>query len=57
MIRKVRTLLYDNGFTIDGARRQLAQESASSTSNQPQSELEPVLESLESILKDLEEVS
>ena len=57
MIRKVRTLLYDNGFTIDGARRQLAQESTSSTSNQPQSELQPVLESLESILKDLEEVS
>jgi DNA-binding transcriptional MerR regulator len=55
MIRKIRHLLYDRGYTINGARQQLAEEKAKAVSaNIPLTvhaaikELEDLLESLES---------
>ena len=61
LIRKVRALLYDQGFTIEGARRQLSQVddsseaelSVESHSSQPMGEF--ILE-LEGIVKELEAV-
>jgi DNA-binding transcriptional MerR regulator len=53
IIRKIRSLLYEQGFTIDGARRQLSQSDKKSTVS-PKLSVAPVLESLHKILKDLE---
>ena len=61
LIRKVRALLYDQGFTIEGARRQLSQvedASDSEQSREPRSAQpmgEFILE-LEGIVKELEAV-
>ena len=58
LIRKVRTLLYDQGFTIDGARRQLSQPAEKDpTLDQPsktQGVVLTVLDQLEEIVKELE---
>ena len=58
LIRKVRTLLYDQGFTIDGARRQLSQPADKDpTIDQPskaQGVVLTVLDQLEEIVKELE---
>ena len=58
LIRKVRTLLYDQGFTIDGARRQLSQSAEKDpTLDQPskaQGVVLTVLDQLEEIVKELE---
>ena len=58
LIRKVRTLLYDQGFTIDGARRQLSQPAEKDpTSDQPskaQGVVLTVIDQLEEIVKELE---
>ena len=60
LIRKVRTLLYDQGFTIDGARRQLSQPADKSpTPDHPskaQGMVLTVLDQLEEIVKELETV-
>ena len=60
LIRKVRQLLYDQGFTIEGARRQLSQPEEpvlpESSSVQSDTSMSTFIEELEGIVKELETV-
>jgi len=49
-IRQIRTLLYEQGFTIGGARMQMSNESPSSDSNQFTQLVEQMISELEMLL-------
>jgi DNA-binding transcriptional MerR regulator len=49
-IRQIRTLLYDQGFTIGGARMQMSNESPSNDSNQFTQLVEQMISELEQLL-------
>ena len=51
MIRQIRSLLYDQGFTIDGARQYLAGGTAKDDSNQSKQIIRQMLTELEEILQ------
>ena len=53
MVRLIRSLLYEQGFTIDGARKRLKQLSRAGggAGNDPASELTAIRQELESILE------
>ena len=53
LIRKIRELLYDQGFTISGARNQLLDGRANGDASQSRSDSAPVMESLPSTPNDL----
>lgn len=50
MIRQIRSLLYEQGFTIGGARQQLESEDAKQDSNQSQQIIRQLCSELEEIL-------
>ena len=51
IVRLIRSLLYEQGFTIDGARKRLKQNSkAANSSVEPTSELSEIRQELEAIL-------
>ena len=51
MIRQIRSLLYDQGFTIGGARQRLAGDEARSDTSQSQQIVRQVRAELEEVLK------
>lgn len=52
IVRLIRSLLYEQGFTIDGARKRLKQNSKGQTpSNDPSCELGEIRQELEAILE------
>lgn len=52
IVRLIRSLLYEQGFTIDGARKRLKQNSKSAHSQaEPASELSEIRQELEAILE------
>jgi len=53
LIRQIRALLYDNGYTIDGARQQLTGDNAKDDSAISQQILRELRRDLESVLKAL----
>ena len=53
LIRQIRSLLYDQGFTIGGARQQLTGEQAKDDSNQSQQLVRQLRNELEEILHTL----
>ena len=53
LIRQIRSLLYDKGFTIGGARQQLTGEVAKDDSNQSQQLVRQIRNELEEILNTL----
>lgn len=53
LIRQIRALLYQQGFTIGGARQQLSGESARDDGNQRAQVIRQILTELEDILADL----
>ena len=58
LIRRIRSLLYDQGYTIEGARKKLAQEARvrsvpETTASVPSQRVEKAIQDLESILNDL----
>lgn len=53
MIRQIRALLYDQGFTIDGARRRLSGEDQKESSSQYQLLINQMIAELEELLKSL----
>jgi len=53
LIRKIRELLYDQGFTISGARNQLMEGRANGDASPSRSVSAPVMESLPSTSNDL----
>ena len=53
MIRRIRSLLYDQGFTIGGARQRLAGDSARVDTSQSQQIIKQVRQELEEVLKQL----
>ena len=53
LIRQIRALLYHQGFTIGGARQQLAGESAKEDVNQSQQIIRQIRTELESVLSEL----
>ncbi|NOY67178.1 MAG: MerR family transcriptional regulator [Gammaproteobacteria bacterium] len=55
MIRQIRGLLYDQGFTIGGARQRLSGEEAKDDSNQSQQVIKQMRNELEDILQILKE--
>jgi DNA-binding transcriptional MerR regulator len=50
LIRQIRSLLYDQGFTIGGARQQLTGEQAKDDSSQAQQVVRQVINELEELL-------
>jgi len=58
MIREIRSLLYDQGYTIKAARRQLSQQQKAKTvtDNRAQDALQKTITDLEEILADLSEI-
>ena len=56
LIRTIRTLLYEQGYTIEGARQQLAQEGAKKNPEQKHYEMmRSAVQDLEKMVVDLEE--
>ncbi len=53
VIRQIRSLLYDQGFTIGGARQQLSGENAKQDVNQSQQIVKQIRSELEEILQTL----
>ncbi|MDH5473916.1 MAG: MerR family transcriptional regulator [Gammaproteobacteria bacterium] len=53
LIRQIRSLLYDQGFTIGGARQQLTGEQAKDDTNQSQQVIRQLRNELEEILNTL----
>ena len=53
LIRQIRSLLYDQGFTIGGARQQLTGEEAKEDTNQTQQVIKQLRNELEEILHTL----
>jgi DNA-binding transcriptional MerR regulator len=55
LVRQIRTLLYENGFTIDGARAQLLQSPAAEITPQPAQDdlVEKIIAELENLLQNL----
>lgn len=53
MVRQIRGLLYEQGFTIGGARQQLSGESAKSESAQSHQIIKQIRQELEEVLHDL----
>jgi DNA-binding transcriptional MerR regulator len=53
LIRQIRSLLYDQGFTIGGARQQLTGETAKDDTNQSQQVVRQLRNELEEILNTL----
>ena len=51
LIRQIRSLLYDQGFTIGGARQRMDGEATTSTESEPDSEYDAILDSLISELE------
>lgn len=49
MVRQIRSLLYEQGFTIDGARKQLRQQSRNGS--EPTSELAQIRQEIESLIE------
>lgn len=61
LIRRIRGLLYDRGYTIEGAKKLLAAEPKKTVSNHSASvsvtQLRPIISELETILRDLREMA
>ena len=53
MIRQIRSLLYQQGFTIDGARQKLAGGEAKEDATQVRQVIDQTVSELESLLQDL----
>jgi DNA-binding transcriptional MerR regulator len=53
MVRQIRALLYEKGFTIGGARQQLSGESAKSEQTQSNQVIKQIRQELEEIISDL----
>lgn len=53
MIRQIRSLLYQQGFTIDGARQKLAGGEAKENATQARQVIDQTVSELESLLQDL----
>ena len=51
MIRQIRSLLYEQGFTIGGARQQLSSEDGKSEQNNNQQVIQQITSELEDVLK------
>lgn len=54
IIREIRALLYEQGYTIEGARHQLTNESKPPVAHSSQSIIENTVVGLEAVLSDLE---
>jgi len=54
IIREIRALLYEQGYTIEGARHQLSNESKPPVAHLSQSIIENTVVGLEAVLSDLE---
>lgn len=55
LIRKIRTLLYSEGYTIEGARQQLATTTKASLDQELQAQVHKALFDLEKVVKQLEQ--
>jgi DNA-binding transcriptional MerR regulator len=55
LIRKIRTLLYSEGYTIEGARQQLATTTKASLEQEVQMQVKKALTELEKVVKQLEQ--
>lgn len=51
LIRQIRSLLYDNGYTIDGARQQLMGDNAKDDASKSQQIMRELRHDLENVLK------
>lgn len=54
LVRRIRSLLYDQGFTIEGARAQLSESSKENNSVQVYQVLKTAIADLENVLAELE---